>query len=78
MAKAYKCDRCGEFFCKKPNSSKNYNAYHNGSLLDLCDSCQTQLYTFLSNPETTVIDPRPKSVPYEPVEGEGELYDNEF
>lgn len=72
MAKAYKCDRCGEFFCKKPNSSKNYNAYHNGSLLDLCDSCQTQLFIFLDNSKShveqnTEMDPE-----------EAELYDNEF
>ena len=72
MAKAYQCDRCGKFFCKKPSNCNNYAAYKHGKLLDLCEECQDQLFIFLDNSKShveqnTEMDPE-----------EGELYDNEF
>lgn len=72
MAKAYQCDRCGKFFCKKPSSHSTYQAYRQGKLLDLCDDCQGQLFIFLDDSKShveqdTEMDPE-----------EAELYDNEF
>ena len=46
--KAYKCDRCGEFY-DKYNSSV-YKISKNAATLDLCQNCLLQLKIFVEEP----------------------------
>ena len=64
MAKAMKCDRCGDFYTEnvKHKSTRNRAANIDGmcftdtsgntiDYLDLCDDCIDKLFEFIKNPE---------------------------
>lgn len=54
MAKAYCCDRCGDYFKSKVTQDYvvGYPCERDGSiLLDLCPECSAQLMKFMKNPK---------------------------
>lgn len=59
MAKAYCCDRCGDYFKSKVirDYVVGYPCGCDGSnLLDLCPKCSAQLMEFMKNPNAILVD----------------------
>ena len=58
MAKAYCCDRCGDYFKSKIilEYVVGYPLGSDGSiLLDLCPECSVQLMEFMKNPKAILV-----------------------
>lgn len=61
MSRAYKCDRCGEFFAAPMN--RIYSAYYvfyqnpnSETIQDLCPECLRKLQNFMENKKETESD----------------------
>ena len=53
MAKAYKCDRCGNFYSRMSNPAIwitiDRHPYPDETIVDLCDNCQQALKGWLES-----------------------------
>lgn len=50
MAMAYKCDRCGVFYEKKPENKTNLIIYKNLTAKDICQGCLDEFVRFWFEP----------------------------
>lgn len=89
MAKALKCDRCGQFY-DLLTASRNYRIilsteeYKHEKYVDLCPDCYEKLCDFLDGAWKSIgMKPKEKEIeerhfPLEHLTGTGELYPGEF